>query len=463
MRPAAMLSDGINPPRPVQKDYLRHLYRNYSNHRVFGAHLPPGSGKTWLARAIQREFGNDCMVITVSNHLLDQFKSTYTDVNHIKGRQHYDNMRDYKEAYEAAKAMPTIANPLSYFYGLLSGRLEPPKALIIDEAHKLYDTMFLAAYMDFPVQELSIPTFKDNYDLSKWVYDLMGKFEERLPSVHELPENRQNQFYALYDKFSMLKHMVSIGSHAYTFDYTYSRKNRRSVKVLRITPVNLTREFFKPFLQCQKVFMMSGTLTKFDLNFYDSTADYYTSDYLTRWENRKILFRPIHEQQRKCPETIASKILSIYEDLGRKNTVVHVTYDMGKKLAKILPDFAITHDKGTKTQAVERFKKDGGLLIASGCAEGIDLPDDQCRVIIIPVLLYPNLGDETVRLRRSMRDGVFRYNLETMMTTVQQIGRGARHSDDSCVSYILDPMFSLLYSQTYNHLPNDLNVDWRSA
>ena len=154
--------------------------------------------------------------------------------------------------------------------------------------------------------------------------------------------------------------------------------------------------------------------------------------------------------------------MEIFEKENRQNMVVHVTYELSAKLAELLPEWVITHTKATKDIAVERFKKDGGILLAAGCAEGVDLPDDQCRVIVIPNLLYPNMGAEEVRLKMALPQGNLRYSLVTMITTIQQLGRGARHAKDSCVSYILDPQFSLLYAKTYEYIPNDLNIDWTS-
>ncbi len=452
-------TDGVRPPRDCQKDYLYHLGRRWPLCSVFGAHLPPGYGKTYISKSIQQAYGSNALVITNSNQLLDQYVGDYPDTNSVKGRAHYKHVEEYREAFTRVKDTPSIANPLSYYYGVISGRIEVPEVIIIDEAHKLYDTMFLTAYTEFSIRDLGIPELNNAQELSQWVYEIIDKCDTQWKRIHTLSNSDQTKFYQIYEQLCVLKELVQSGDNNFTFEVKYAKHKGRMQKVLQVTPVELTRDMFWPFLNASKLVLLSGTFTQYDLKFYSDNADYYTGGYLTRPENRVVKYYPVADGQRKCPETLAKRILEIYESEGKGNTLVHATYDMAKKLAPLIPD-AITHTKATKLKAINRFRVEGGILIASGCAEGIDLPDDLCRVVIIPNLLYPNLGDDMVRKRRALKGGIFRYNLDTIMTTIQQLGRGTRHAEDRCKSYVLDPQFSMLYQQTYEHLPNDLNIDW---
>ena len=455
------LGDGKNKARPVQKTYLSHLTKSWDHHHTFGAHLPTGSGKTFIARTIQRALGSRALILTVSNQLIDQFTNDYPEVNLLKGRKHYDTGFEYHQAYADSRKYESIANPMAYYYAVIQNRMTIPDVLIIDEAHKLYDAMFSTAFMDFDVNSLSIPTFTDSHQLYKWNSDLLERCESRLNSVHTLSDQQQKYFWYLYEKSSMLHQLIKTGDANYNFEYVYlyNKSKRKNTKHLRVTPIRLDKDLFWPFLKAKKLILMSGTLTRYDLKFYDQRADYYNSAYLTKPENRIVKYTPVNQDQRKCPETLAKEVKRLWEHYERPNTMVHVSYDLQAKMAEFLPE-ALTHTKTDKEDAIRQFKDEGGLFLASGCAEGVDLPDDECRLIIIPTLLYPNLGDSQVQKRKAMYDGTLRYNLDTMMTTIQQLGRGARHANDSCVSHILDPMFSLLYQQTYTHLPNDLNIQW---
>jgi Rad3-related DNA helicase len=108
--------------------------------------------------------------------------------------------------------------------------------------------------------------------------------------------------------------------------------------------------------------------------------------------------------------------------------------------------------KDDKASKLEQFKKNGGLLIGCGMAEGIDLPGDLCRLLIIPRLLYPNRGDQAVKKELMMPDGELFYGLDTFLTTVQQLGRGVRGKDDWCESLIMDPTWPRLAKQHGIHV-----------
>jgi Rad3-related DNA helicase len=67
---------------------------------------------------------------------------------------------------------------------------------------------------------------------------------------------------------------------------------------------------------------------------------------------------------------------------------------------------------------------------------------------------FPNLGDELV-LRKSKLFPTW-YNSETSNVVIQSIGRGNRHKDDYCTTYILDGNFVRLYTQTSTQYPQEL-------
>ena len=61
-------------------------------------------------------------------------------------------------------------------------------------------------------------------------------------------------------------------------------------------------------------------------------------------------------------------------------------------------------------------------------------------MILIPCLLWPNKGDQAVKKRLALPNGQFWYTLETIMTLVQQVGRGVRGETDSCMTIVFDCM-----------------------
>lgn len=94
------------------------------------------------------------------------------------------------------------------------------------------------------------------------------------------------------------------------------------------------------------------------------------------------------------------------------------------------------------------------ILIGPTLVEGIDLPGEQCRFIIILKVPYPTIVDDYVKNKIKLFP--MWYNSITSNTIIQGIGRGVRSQDDYCVTYILDACFLSLYNSTKTQYPEEL-------
>lgn len=92
------------------------------------------------------------------------------------------------------------------------------------------------------------------------------------------------------------------------------------------------------------------------------------------------------------------------------------------------------------------------ILIGPTLCEGIDLPDDLCRFIIIFKVPYPNLKDELTKEKIKLFPNW--YNSTTSNLIIQGIGRGNRNKNDYCTTFILDGCFGGLFSQTFDQYPD---------
>ena len=98
-----------------------------------------------------------------------------------------------------------------------------------------------------------------------------------------------------------------------------------------------------------------------------------------------------------------------------------------------------------RAQALEQFRNThAGVMLAPSFDRGVDLPDDDVRVIIIAKVPFPYLGDKQVSARfyGTGHSGRSWYATQTVRSLVQMTGRGMRHKDDYCTSYILDAQFN---------------------
>lgn len=96
-----------------------------------------------------------------------------------------------------------------------------------------------------------------------------------------------------------------------------------------------------------------------------------------------------------------------------------------------------------------------GVLIAPSFDRGVDLPADDCRVIVVAKVPYLSLGDKQVsaRLYGTGRAGRVWYAVQAIRTLCQMTGRGMRSAEDWCRTYVLDRQFADLYSQNRKLFP----------
>lgn len=94
------------------------------------------------------------------------------------------------------------------------------------------------------------------------------------------------------------------------------------------------------------------------------------------------------------------------------------------------------------------------ILVGPTLNEGIDLPGDNCRFIIILKVPYPSLGNKLVKEKIKLFP--LWYNSTTSNEIIQGIGRGVRYDGDWCVTYILDACFWNLYLSTKEQYSTEL-------
>ena len=126
----------------------------------------------------------------------------------------------------------------------------------------------------------------------------------------------------------------------------------------------------------------------------------------------------------EAPQDIKSRIL-IYNGSHEKSTMIKI------------------HQMSTNT-----------ILVGPTLNEGIDLPGDECRFIIILKVPYPSLGDKYVK--EKIKFYPLWYNSSTSNEIIQGIGRGIRYDGDWCVTYIFDACFWNLYNSTLEQYPPEL-------
>lgn len=462
------------PPRPVQVEILSWLAQNWQSADFIAPICPTGAGKTAISRAIQIEFP-EAIILCPENQLVHQGVRAYPEINHFIGKEHYrchaappfscevrqnkskvacQNCPHSEARARALGGVPTVANTHSFaLLRFLDGYVRP-RVIILDEAHRILDNL----------RQFSVISFSRN----KWKWPSKAAHSEHAfvtwmrSEIYQLKlALKQAPMDLLPGKRKTLKTLKRIldnfRSAPQDFAIAYRFENER--EYLDVKPVRLPPSLVSSFFGGSKVILLSATLLPADVAELAGDRSYLIADFPSPIpvERRPIYYQPVNYRMNfeTPPKRIAASIEEILAGYGDNlpNTIIHVTFDLSAKLSPHLKRKHHVNTRDNKPEILARFKAEGGIFLAAGFAEGVDLIGDLARVNIIPKLLIPNFRDTFIEKRRGLPGGTRWLNEQVMKTVVQQAGRTTRDATDYSETWILDPNFSRFYGAVASSLP----------
>ena len=462
-------------PRDVQRQALIWLADNWDKAEAFVLQIPVGGGKSSIAKAIANEAHGH--IITPSNVLIDQYVETFPTTNAVKGKAHYTcssglTCQDWCDTleqkpcagcpYVQAKAnalagKQSFFNPLSLYYTARNKEWNTPHVLVVDELQQLPGMISMMAGTRL---RRSMYKFENNVatetELVPWLNFQITNLQ-KLSTYYGKDKVRLKEIVSELERLRIVKMGVEhdAGNYAIWIDRGLFRGKPDTF--LNIKPVRPPKNVVASFLDSRKIVLLSGTAMPADVA--DLVGDRRTLSLdlpsPIPKEQRPIYYRPVDFKMNlnTAATPMVDAIERIIKENPGQNTIIHVSYALSKKLRHSFNIPIIYNDAEDKAKKILQFQTEGGIFLASGCAEGLDLKYDLCRLNIIPKLLFPNLGDAVVAKRKALEDGDAWYACEVLKTTIQQAGRSTRSADDYSKVYILDPGFARLYRQYKDKLP----------
>lgn len=107
-----------------------------------------------------------------------------------------------------------------------------------------------------------------------------------------------------------------------------------------------------------------------------------------------------------------------------------------------------------RDEAIAKYRaNERSVLVAPSLERGVDFSGEDCRVVVVAKVPYPNLGDRQIGARLHSHGGQDWYTVQTVRSLVQMTGRGVRSADDWATNYILDRGFLRLLRERRELFP----------
>lgn len=462
---------------------------------------PTGSGKSIIAGTVQRVLNKNIIYICTTKQLQDQLVTDFPYARVLKGRSNYPchkylNMfpnitaeicnqitRDdcgYKDrcAYSIAKraaiAAPIAILNMSYFlteinYGKTFSGAE---YVVIDEFDSTEDQLMNFIELSLSKRQLDYMSIKPPEAKTKfeaWVPWANNTLKTIIPEIESI-ENEMESVWFTPDppKIKRLLSLKRMQSKLHFFVNNvddkwvwYPGEVNWAFKPVWIAPY----ANFALWRHIKKFMGMSATIlepVQAARNIGLTEFDYLAMPSPFPKENRPIMYEPcgniVNKELPTALPQLARKIREIIDKHPTDKILIHTTSYMIRDyiVKNVNSDRFITHETINKMEKLEEYKKSPRplIMLSPSMDRGVDLPYDQCRVVVICKVPYPNLGDPQISKRLyGSKDGSHWYAYNTIKTVIQMAGRGVRAVDDYAITYILDSQFGRLFNEHRNMFP----------
>jgi hypothetical protein len=212
---------------------------------------------------------------------------------------------------------------------------------------------------------------------------------------------------------------------------------------LTITPPCPNVRFISNFIKARHRVYLSATLSDDSVLVSELAADPASiSNPITPKGAGDIGERMILAPQESNPDITSEEMRTAAREFADEyNVVVLVPSD---KASKTWAGVADRRPSAAGVQAVVNELKSGhvGLVVLANKYDGIDLPGDACRVLIIDGLPESFSGDD--RLESQLRTRETGIDARHVQRVEQGMGRGVRSNEDHCVVLLMGPRLSQL-------------------
>jgi len=255
----------------------------------------------------------------------------------------------------------------------------------------------------------------------------------------------------LYASVQMLVNQLKVGNAVYD-GYEKGDVHFKPIRVDGVAPDKLWKHGKKWLLMSATIIDPTEFVTSVGVEEAGLEWEIVTVPSTFPPENRPIIVKPVanmvwKEKETAWPEMIEGIRWAIDRHPEDRVLVHTVSYAFSKYCQERLTGTGrtiMTYTRANEREAaLARFKRvPGAVLLASSMDRGIDLPEDDCRVVIVTKMPFLSLKDKQVQKRMYSPGGQLWYQVQTLRILVQMTGRHVRSATDVGYTYILDKQFA---------------------
>lgn len=464
---------------------------------------PTGVGKTMIAGTIQRIVGKGILYVCTTKQLQDQVLHDFPYARTLKGRSNYVCLRfknafpritaedcnhtevhpcellgpcPYRVAKREALGAPIAVLNTAYFLTEANyiGGFSGYDHVVIDEFDTIEDILMsfievLITQKQLDSLEIPSPKYKTKFESwVDWAKEALKVLVPRLLSLEQaLEDSWQTHDFGLIREAKYLSRLVGkLKFFVKEVDASwvwYPGTDRWSFKPVWIAKYSKRYiwDHMKKFYGISATILDPWQMAR-NIGLEHGSFDYKVLGSPFPKENRPVYFDPVANVVRKTMDSalpkLAARITDILEKHKDDKVLIHtVSYKVMDYLKEHLDQSrVVTHTTFNRAEVLENFKADPRprVLLSPSMDRGVDLPQEECRAIIIAKVPYPDLGDPQVNKRvYASKDGNNWYAHKTVSKIIQMAGRGVRSDTDYAATYILDGQFGRLLKDNKRFFP----------
>ncbi|VUT25870.1 MAG: ATP-dependent DNA helicase DinG [Candidatus Methanolliviera sp. GoM_oil] len=485
--------------RPSQKDVIIKTHSNLSGGKNIILSAPTGFGKSAVNITLCRHYKSYYVVATKnlqdqieenfggyvsllkgrSNYMCSITKRTCADCIKLLGvcpynggRLHCDDCEDpcpckdcaYERAKRKAEHAQIVVTNMSM---LMTARfLKKRDLIIVDEAHKLEDTIMSNLSITFRRDQFRFPLLDDFRSYIPFLQEYRDELEVRRENIlKEIKGHLSNKI------MSRLKDMNMIENSIDKIDFILNDYDRfkeewgikkfkktdgiNNIDMLSFFPITAKR-FLNMILGKGDRFVLSSATPPFkeELGSFGDNVEVIEVSSAFPVKNRPIYLDYVGYMSLSNRAKTIPKMAEKIKELATERTVVHChSYKITNDIAKYLDYDCILQRQGKREEGLRQFK-DGKckIFLSVNMEDGISLDDDLCRVNILAKVPYPNLKDPQIQKRRELEGDTF-MNIMVARKITQAYGRTTRSENDWSHFYILDSNFKSFFRRNRELFP----------